>query len=153
MAMLLLHVSTNSNNNRNNYCSSSNKNNKSTATTVSLIRESKLWRQRFRWDQFETRSFFSFVASHAFFGDKSLQVKGINFLSENKLVLEPLTKTLYLMYLQILILSRYLQKKWFFYLAVRVVMQIPMRVRWKIRTCEKISRTWKASMLETGLNN
>ena len=50
------------------------------ATTVLLKWKSKLWRRRFRWDQFETTSFFSFVASHAFFGDKSLQIKVINFI-------------------------------------------------------------------------
>ena len=54
--------------------------NKSTVTTVLLKWKSKLWRRRFRWDQFETTSFFSFVASHAFFGDKSLQIKVINFI-------------------------------------------------------------------------
>ena len=53
---------------------------KSTATTVLLKWTSKLWQWRFRWDQFETTSFFSFVASHAFFGDKSVQVKVINFI-------------------------------------------------------------------------
>ena len=42
--------------------------------------KSKLWRRRFRWDQFEITSSFSFVASYAFFGDKSVQVKVINFI-------------------------------------------------------------------------
>ena len=54
--------------------------NKSTARTVLLKWKSKLWRRRFRWDQFETTSFFSFVASYAFLGDKSVQVKVINFI-------------------------------------------------------------------------
>ena len=54
--------------------------NKSTATTVLHKWKSKLWRRRFRWDQFEITSFFSFVASYAFFGDKSVQVKVINFI-------------------------------------------------------------------------
>ena len=54
--------------------------NKSTATTVLLKWKSKLCRRRFRWGQFETTSFFSSVASHAFLGDKSVQVKVINFI-------------------------------------------------------------------------
>ena len=54
--------------------------NKSTATTVLLEPKSKLWRRRFRRHQFKTTSFFSFVASNAFFGDKSGQVKLINFI-------------------------------------------------------------------------
>ena len=54
--------------------------NKSTARTVLLKWKSKLWRRRFRWAQFETLSFFSFVASYAFFGDKSVQVKVIDFI-------------------------------------------------------------------------
>ena len=54
--------------------------NKSTATTVLLKWKSKLWRPRFRWDQFETTSFFSFVTSTLFFGNKSVQVKLINFI-------------------------------------------------------------------------
>ena len=54
--------------------------NKSTATTVLHKWKSKLWRRRFRWDQFEITSFFSFVASYAFFGYKSVQVKVINFI-------------------------------------------------------------------------
>ena len=54
--------------------------NKSTATTVLLKWKSKLWRRRFRWDQIEITSFFSFVAFYPFFGDKSVQVKEINFI-------------------------------------------------------------------------
>ena len=54
--------------------------NKSTATTVLHKWKSELWRQRFRWGQFKMTSFFSFVASYAFFGDKSVQVKVINFI-------------------------------------------------------------------------
>ena len=50
------------------------------ATTVLLKWKSKLWRRRFRWDQIEITSFFSFVASYVFFGDKSVQVKEINFI-------------------------------------------------------------------------
>ena len=38
------------------------------ATTVLLKWKSKLWRRRFRWDQFEITSFFSFVAYTLFSG-------------------------------------------------------------------------------------
>ena len=54
--------------------------NKSTARTVLLKWKSKVWWRRFRLDQFEITSFFSFVASYAFFGDKLVQVKVINFI-------------------------------------------------------------------------
>ena len=54
--------------------------NKSTATTVLHKWKSKLWRRRFRWDQFEITSFFSFAASYAFFDDKSVQLKVMNFI-------------------------------------------------------------------------
>ena len=48
----------------------------------------------------------------------------------------------------ILVLSRSLQNSPH---CVRIVMEIPMRISWKIRTCVKISRSWKISMLETDL--
>ena len=54
--------------------------NKSTAIRVLHKWKSKLWQRRFRWNQFEMTSFFSFVASYVFFGDKSVQVKVINFV-------------------------------------------------------------------------
>ena len=76
--------------------------NKSTVTTALLKWKSKLWRRWFRWDQFKTTSVFSFVDLHAFFSDKSVQVKVINFIKyEQTLFGKPLTKILYLMYLQI----------------------------------------------------
>ena len=84
--------------------------NKSTATTVLQKWKSKLWRPRFRWDQFEITSFFSFVTSCAFFGDKSVQVKVINFI-KNKLVLQAVDENFIFGVFAILVLSRPLQNK------------------------------------------
>ena len=53
---------------------------KLTATAVFLKWKSKLWRWIFIWDQFENSSFVSFVASYAFFGDKSVQTKVVIFI-------------------------------------------------------------------------
>ena len=53
--------------------------NNATATTVLHKLKSKLRRRRFRWDQFVIIFFFSFVASDAFFGNKSVKAKVHSF--------------------------------------------------------------------------